>query len=192
MIAACAEYRIKNTHGTTPLECVADAKSAVRWLRENARRLGIDSNKIAAGGGSAGGHLAACTALVHGFDEKNEDLSVSSKPNLLVLFNPALDTSGMTEKFDQYAKDLSPDHNVKKSTPATIVFHGTADTVVPFEQATRFRDLMTAAGNVCELMPYEGKQHGFFNYGSDQDHHFFNQTIRQMDAFLSSRNFLKK
>ena len=63
MVAACADYRIKSKHGVTPKECVEDAKSAVRWLRQNAAKLGIDPNRIAASGGSAGGHLAACTAL---------------------------------------------------------------------------------------------------------------------------------
>src|SRR5579862_275986 len=52
MVAASAEYRIKNTHHTSPEKCVEDSKSAVRWMRMNARRLGIDPGKIIAGGGS--------------------------------------------------------------------------------------------------------------------------------------------
>ena len=61
MVAMCAEYRTQNRHKTTPFECVIDGKSAVRWARKNAARLGIDPGKIAAGGGSAGGHVAAAT-----------------------------------------------------------------------------------------------------------------------------------
>jgi len=59
MVAVVADYRVKSRQNTTAKECVADGKSAVRFLRENAVRLGIDPNRIAAGGGSAGGHVAA-------------------------------------------------------------------------------------------------------------------------------------
>ena len=91
MVAIVADYRVKSRHGVTPIECVMDAKSALRWVRGHANEFGIDANRIAAGGGSAGGHLAAATALVKGFEEKSEDLKVSSRPNALALFNPALD-----------------------------------------------------------------------------------------------------
>jgi len=59
MVAISASYRLKNVHGTTPKEALEDAKSAIRYLRLNAKELNILPNKIAAGGGSAGGHLAA-------------------------------------------------------------------------------------------------------------------------------------
>ena len=72
------------------VSCVADAKSAIRYVRQNAARLGVDPNRLAAGGGSAGGHLAACTGVIQGFDEAGEDTSISSVPNALALFNPAV------------------------------------------------------------------------------------------------------
>ncbi len=74
MVAIVADYRVKSRHGVTPVECIADAKSAIRWVRSHAKEFGIDPYWIAAGGGSAGGHLAAATATVREFDEKGEDL----------------------------------------------------------------------------------------------------------------------
>ena len=56
MVAISAEYRVKSRNGTSPLECVKDGNSAVRWVRSHAEELGIDPSKLAAGGGSAGGH----------------------------------------------------------------------------------------------------------------------------------------
>src|SRR5579871_6255350 len=56
MVTARADYRVKSRHGVTPKECVDDARSAMRWLRENAGKLGVDPNRIVASGGSAGGH----------------------------------------------------------------------------------------------------------------------------------------
>ena len=90
MVAITADYRVGSRQHVKPVQCVADARSAIRWVRANAAKLGIDPNRIAAGGGSAGGHLAACTALITEFDEPNEDKNISATPNALVLFNPGL------------------------------------------------------------------------------------------------------
>ncbi len=93
MTTFSAEYRVKNRHGVTPRACVADGKSAVRWIRARASEYGLDAHRIAAGGGSAGGHVAACAGLLSGYEQEGEDLEVSSVPDALVLFNPVLDTS---------------------------------------------------------------------------------------------------
>jgi acetyl esterase len=90
MVAITADYRVTSRQGVKPVQCVADAKSAIRWLRRNAARLGIDPDRIVASGGSAGGHLAACTAVVPGLDDTGEDTSISATPNAAVLFNPVL------------------------------------------------------------------------------------------------------
>ena len=70
MVGMVADYRVSSRHKTTPFDCVKDAKSAVRWARRNAERLGIDPDRLAVGGGSAGGHLAAATATVDGLNEE--------------------------------------------------------------------------------------------------------------------------
>lgn len=85
MVAFSAEYRVKSRHGTTPFECVKDGKSAIRWVRAHAAALGIDPGRVAAGGGSAGGHVAAAAGVVKGLDEPGEDMSISSRPAALVL-----------------------------------------------------------------------------------------------------------
>ena len=197
MVAISAEYRVKNRHGTTPFECVADGKSAVRWVRANAARLGVNPNKIVAGGGSAGGHVAACTGVIEGLDEKHEDPNISSKPNALMLFNPAVDLVGLAKRgrsdrgFGNRVKELSPLQHVKKGVPPCIIFHGTADRTVPFESVERFCEAMKKSGNVCRLVLFEGKGHGFFNYGRDKDNSSFNQTLQAADRFLTSLGYLK-
>ena len=110
MVAITVEYRVKSRHNVTPMECVSDAKSALRWVRWNANELGIDPNRIAAGGGSAGGHLAAATATVSGYDEAGENTKVSAQPNALVLFNPALDLVSLklTAQLGEAARGISP------------------------------------------------------------------------------------
>ena len=66
---------------------MADARSAIRWMRENADELGIKRNKIAAYGWSAGAHLAASAAI---FNHEDDSEKYSSSPNALVLYSPAL------------------------------------------------------------------------------------------------------
>ena len=63
MVAITADYRVLSRQHSTIVDSVRDAKSAIRYVRENAARLGIDPQRIAAGGGSAGGHLAAASGL---------------------------------------------------------------------------------------------------------------------------------
>ena len=113
MMAISAEYRVRSRHGTTPFECVADGKSAIRWVRANADKLGVNPDKIVASGGSAGGHVAACTGVIEGLDEESENSNISSKPNALVLFNPAVDLVEFAKKRSsdkrfKRAKEISP------------------------------------------------------------------------------------
>ena len=197
MIAIVADYRVKTRQDAKPADCVSDAKACVRWVRANAARLGIDPERIAVGGGSAGGHLAASTATLPGLDTAKDDKSVSCLPNALVLFNPAtvlapfpgLDLKGFgaglsKEKFGCEPTEISPLHHVKKGTPPTIIFHGKSDTTVPYSTVEKFAEVMKAAGNRCELVGYEGQPHGFFNKSK------YAETLAAADDFLVSLGYL--
>jgi acetyl esterase/lipase len=197
LVAFSADYRVKSRNKTTPFECVKDAKSAVRWIREHAAELGVDPNRIIAAGGSAGGHIAGCTGVIDGCEEDGENLAISSVPNLMILYNPVLDTTekgyGATNFKPGQQSDLSLCHHVKPGIVPTIVFHGTADTTVPFENAERFERLMKEAGNECVLVPFAGKGHGFFNgsfFRAKNGDDTFNETMKQSIAFLSTQNYL--
>ncbi len=198
MMAFCADYRVESRHNTTPLECVKDGKTVIRWMREHASELGLDPDRIVAAGGSAGGHVAACTGVIEGNEEAGEKTRISSAPNAMILFNPVLDTTakgyGAKNFKPEQQTDLSPCHHVRKGVVPTIVFHGTADKTVPFENAVRFTKLMKEAGNECVLVPFEGKDHGFFNGSlfrkgnSDAD---FELTMKNAIEFLKANGILK-
>jgi len=199
IVAFSATYRLINKHHTTVYECIQDGKSAVRWLRTHAEQLGIDPDKIIAAGGSAGGHVAACTAMIEGFEEEGEDRTVSSKPNALILFSPVLDTTEKGYGSDKMIRgkktDLSPCHQVREGLPPTILFHGTRDTTVPPENAERFERLMKETGNHCVRVSFEGRRHSFFNgsgfrkNNTDED---FNTTMEKSFEFLKSIEFLSE
>ena len=158
-----ADYRIARVHHTTPDKCVEDAKSAVRWLRAKAGEFGVDPDRIAAGGGSAGGHLAAATALVPGFDA-DDKAGVSCKPNALLLFNPALNLT-RASIHDADGKDvgaaISPTRFLAKDAPPAVIFFGTADRLAP--QGHEYRDRGKELGCRVELFTAAGQPHGFFN-----------------------------
>jgi len=191
MICFRADYRVKSRQGTTPFESLKDAKSAIRYLRAHASELGVDPDKIVASGGSAGGHLAAATAVIDGFNEKGEDLSLSCVPNALVLFNPVFDNGPGGYGFDRVGeayKEFSPIHNIREGMPPAVVFLGTEDKLIPVETAEYFKTVMEKVGSRCELFLYEGEGHGFFNYRNLEN---YNSTVERTDQFLISTGFLQ-
>jgi len=190
MVAISAEYRTARPHGTTPAECVKDGKSALRYVRANAKSLGIDPLRIAAGGGSAGGHVAAAIATLEGFNDPEDDSTVSAKPDALVLFNPVFD-NGPTgyghDRVKAYWQSFSPLHNLSSQTPPAVVFLGTKDNLIPTTTAEAFRDTMKKLGVRSELFLYEGQPHGFFNAKNPE---YYEKTLAEADRFLTSLGYL--
>jgi acetyl esterase/lipase len=202
MVAITADYRVWTRQQAKVVQCVADAKSAMRWVRAHAAEWGIDPDRIAAGGGSAGGHLAACSGTITGFDEPGESTSVSAQPNAMVLFNPAIalaaiegtDFKGfekmLADRLGTDAVNISPAHQVKPGIAPTIIFHGESDTSVAFSSVKAFDDSMKKAGNRCELVGYPGEGHGFFNYRNGGGKNFFD-TLEKTHRFLASLGWIK-
>jgi len=190
MVAARADYRVKSRHGVTPKECVEDAKSAIRWMRQNAVTLGVDPDRIVAAGGSAGGHIAACTALTPGLDAEGEDTKVSSEPNALVLFNPVLRFDGIPQLMERIGngealgKAISPTLHLKKDSPPTLILFGTADRLSPMGE--EFMKKSKELGHRAEMFTADGQPHGFFNRPP-----WLERTTQRMDKFLVSIGYLE-
>ena len=188
MVAARSDYRVKTRHGTGREKCVEDAKSAVRYLRANAGSLGIDGDRIVGSGGSAGGHLAIAAFTTPGLEAEGEDEKISSKPNLLVLFNPVLDlTDGNWRnkaETDELAKNISPSLNLSDRTPPAIMFFGADDKLV--SQARRFIARSRELGNEAGLWIADGVSHGFFNRPPWRQ-----TTLYLTEQFLARHGYLK-
>jgi len=190
MVAVQVEYRFasKGDKGGPPTVCIQDARSAMRWVRSHARELGIDPLRIAAGGGSAGGHLAAFASMVNGCDDPGDDLSVSPRGNAQLLFNPVLDNGPGGYSHERMGKnwmDYSPAHHVSTDDPPAIVFLGTKDALVPVKTLASFAKQMADRGVRCEERYYADREHGFFNKSPDRE-----ATIAECDAFLVSLGWL--
>jgi acetyl esterase/lipase len=191
IVTARPDYRLR-PDGVTPDKCVEDARSAVRWLRANAAKLGIDPKKVISSGGSAGGHLAYCTSIKQGADDPNDDTTISCIPEAMVLYNPALfysDSEGVATAVGRGAvsaerlKSISPLDHVDKDTPPALILFGTRDRLK--RGADEYLKLAKEAGIRAEMFTAEGESHGFFNTEP-----WLSKTTAEVDKYLVSLGYL--
>ncbi|MHC4881873.1 MAG: alpha/beta hydrolase [Planctomycetota bacterium] len=194
VLAIAPEYRTRSNGGVDPPECVKDGKAAVRYVRKHAKELNIDPNRIAVGGGSAGGHIAAATGTLTKFEHKDEDLSVSCRPNVMLLYNPVYDNSEKGygyNKVKEYWRDISPLHNIDKNIPPAIVFFGSNDKHLKVSNAEMFQKKMQDLGVRSELLVYEKQRHGFFNSSKKTGaNKWFLEVLAETHEFLAEYGYL--
>ncbi len=175
--------------GITLIESVKDARSAIRWLRENAETLKIDPDKIIVSGQSAGGQLAWATALMDTINEQTDNLKISTMPDALVLYSSNYNTLEpwidmiFGEKHEQIWS-VSPYHNLRSGLPPALGFYGTSDcTVLPYI-VQLFDKRMRELGNPFELIPLEGRDH-YLGDGNEKYARYFDEGIlERTDEFL--------
>ena len=165
VVVGLADYRVRNRQGVMLDQCAEDARSAVRWVRANCKTLGVDPGRVIVGGGSAGGHISACTAIAEAPNSATDDLRVSCLPNALLLFYPVaslVDDSraGAFKRLlgEDLALKLSPARHVTKSWPPTVMFSGTAD--IELRNGILLHNNAKEAGVNFELYLAEGHGHG--------------------------------
>lgn len=202
MVAATIRYRFlgdpkKNAFATgkNPGDCLSDAKSAMRWLRSHAADFNIDPDRIAAGGGSAGGHLAAALNTISGYDDPADDLKVSPKANALVLLYPAFDLlKGWTGGISQCRKagidpaTFSPATLAGKDFPPTIILVGKLDPVSPPASNSAFLARMKNDGVPVDLFTYDGKEHKLFERKKTDPH--YQSYLIQADRFFQNLGWI--
>lgn len=200
MVAICVDYRAGHDAGFTPKHAIADAKSSVRWVRQHADELGVDSEKIVMCGASAGGYVCVSSIM---FDHVDDDpvyhqRSCNHIPNALIIFGAGMDGVDIMQRrypeiLDQ-AIEISPLHNIKKGLPSTLWMCGTKEDnpAIPsglYVQNKLFVERMVESGNEIHFEEYEGMEHGFFKYGR-HDNKYFHQTNARMAAFLGGMGFI--
>lgn len=192
-VAVIFEYRELSKHRVSPLEAVADGRSALRWLRLNHRELGIHRERIVAAGASGGAHLCLCAAMLSDFDEPGDPEEISCVPDALALFSPVVDTTKKGVGYQYFrdpneAKTTSPSKNVRKGLPPSIVFLGLDDRVVAPASVIRFARSMKRKKNRCDLHTFPREGHSFFNFNVSMRN--FEASLNEMDRFLVDLDFL--
>ena len=196
-VGACIEYRLSG-EAMFPA-AVEDVKCAVRWMRANAKNYRVDTDLIAAVGGSAGAHLAAILGTTDASIDLEGDggyTEYSSKVNAVVAFNGVFDMIAMTdgknageivssflggspsEIPETYAL-ASPITHIYATSAPCLLLHGTGNTTVPFQQSIDFKKKLESVSVHAELYQADEAEHGFFNCPP-----FFQPTLNRMEAFL--------
>lgn len=198
-VNACIEHRLSG-EAIFPA-ALEDAKASVRYLRANAARYRINSDKIGVIGASSGGHLAALlgtTGGVREFEGNGGHSGFSSRVQAVVVLYPALDlpmlgTKGLpphqraVAKFlgKTYAEDpklwtkASPPTYVNKDSAPFLFMHGTEDKI-PYVQSVNMMKQLQAAGVHAELFTAEGTGHNFANRPE-----WFTQVLERIEQFLT-------
>ena len=194
MVAIQVDYRLLDRSGNEPpIPCIEDARSSMRWVRANAAKLGIDPDRIASGGGSAGGHLAAFLGMMDGFDHPDDDRKISARSNAMILHDPAFDNGpgkwGHQRVKERY-KEFSPYYNVQPKQPPCLIIVGEKDGIIPPPRVLAFAEEMKKAGNRCEAIVYPGKPHDFHNWNPNKANPDFYDTLERVDRFLISLGWL--
>lgn len=200
IVAFSVQYRLQDLKkGITPYESVLDAQKAIRWLRKNAKKFSINTNKIASYGWSAGAHLAACAAIFKNLAAPNE--KISSSPNLLLLKSPALSLLSYRNFQKRLlgkvkVENISPAEFVTKNTPASIIVIGRDDTVTPLKGSELYKKNMDKYNNECELIIYDGVGH-LFTPSSEADNGWpkpdkkvASDAKEKMDIFLKKHHYI--
>ncbi len=191
MVAVTPEYRIKNKHKTGPDKSIEDGRSAIRWVRMNAAALGVDPARVVGSGGSAGGTCVSVAALSDAFEPEGEDRSVSSKPDVLVLYNPALLVPGMAGEERASESKLLGAWSIRKGSPPMILFFGSKDKWLAGGREVARQSV--ALGNRAELYIAPGLGHGFFNDSSKAENGvpgWHEAVLFETDVFLTSLGYL--
>ena len=201
IVTFSVDYRLSIENGVvpsktiSPIECVMDAKSAMRWVRKNAEKFHVDKNKIVASGQSAGGHLALCTAMIDDYNEKSDDLSISCSPNAILLFSACVNAvEGWCDHLlgDRRTKiwSISPFHNVRKGLPPMIEFHGSDDEQVPKWTVQFFKSEIEKQGNYFEQHMYEGRKHYLGDGNPKYSRYYDDDILKLADNFLRKYHLL--
>ena len=189
LVTVTISYNLLPNGGTaaTPLECFADVKAAMRYLRDHASELRINPDQIVSSGGSAGGHLAAALATL--------EPDKSYAPNAMILLAPAYDLVNgwatgrliCTEAGIDPAA-FSPALHVDAATPPTLILAGRNDGISKPTINRAFVESMRQKGNYAEFIEYAGKGHALFPRDKADPH--FRATIYYMERFLRELGYL--
>jgi acetyl esterase len=187
LVAISANYKLcpKEIRGSLPEGTsykrwsVMDAKSAIRWVKTNAGKLGIDPKKIILGGGSAGAHIATLALLDEEFNNTT-DPDIDTDVAALLLFNPAY-----TIPENEPIQDVNEFRKMKPVLPRSIIFYGSKDgwKISNFDHLV---PLLKKQGTQFEEWIAQGEGHSFFDYVLWCD-----VVLAKSDEFLCSMNFIQ-
>jgi alpha-L-fucosidase 2 len=148
---------------------VDDVQSAIAYVKTNARKYNVDPERLAVLGESAGAHLASLAverspasvaAIVALYPPTDLVSLVKNARSIPEGLRQIVRAAGMEGLVTGFLRDLSPIAHVKAGLPPFLLIHGTADSVVPYDQSEQMLAKLRENGIESELMTVEGGGHG--------------------------------
>ncbi len=191
IVGISVDYRLADGESITPFDSAEDAKAAVRWARSQAELLNIDPKRVGAYGESAGGLLAAATAITEESPTKEE---LNAVPNAFVLVSPALNVETSASFIAlagrrQDVRSIELGEHVRRGLPPTIILTGALDRAIPPETLVEFCEKMRQAKNRCELEIYPEVGH-MLEPPDENSAAKVNAAKTRYDAYLKADQFL--
>ena len=181
LVTITASYRVpvKRKVASDKRMGVSDAKSVIRWVKSNATKLGIDPNKIIAGGDSAGGHISLLATLnEQGLNDPSDPKEIDTSIVAYIGYNPAFTEN---DKDDAQVDILA---HLKKDFPPSIIFLGSTDHWLRGWQTTQSR-LMKMGVNNIDLRLAQNEGHAFWIFQPWSD-----RLLIEADKFLVKQGLL--
>jgi len=182
MVVAQVEYRLRNRHGTNADHALSDVTDALIWLRDNGAQYGVDPQRIASSGFSAGAHLSVAAAVL-------EPEGSPARPDLTVSFSGCMDMTDdgyMIDKAGGYAaaRAISPLHALTGPTPPLYLVNADRDEDCAFETAQAFVEAARAQGSDVTFQEVRDAGHFFL-----RDPARATETQARVNAFLDEQGF---
>jgi len=160
--------------------CITDAKSAIRWYKQNSDELGIDPKRIIAGGGSAGGHISLLATTTPDLNDPNDPKGYDTSVAAYLLFNPALSAGDAKDPAVDFLQQLKADF------PPSIAFFGSEDNWMKKGWGSAYDKMKSLGVKSADFKIAEGMGHGFFNRQPWAD-----VTLIAADKFLKELGFIE-
>ena len=183
LVAATSNYTLVKSkdytgEGSRKRICITDAKSVIRWMKSQAKELGLDPDRLIAGGGSAGGHVSMLATHNPGLNDPGDPTDVDTSVAAYVLFNPAF------SPIDERDPEVDMLQHLDADMGPSIAFFGTEDKWKPGWDAVQ-QKLESMGADQIELKLAPGEEHAFFNHQPWKD-----LTLIAADEFLTKLGFL--
>ncbi len=188
-VSVTFEYRVSSRTESGPMEALEDARSAIRWLSENADVLGIDPERIVVLGAAGGAWLALNLIM-----PKDKDLTIPVRPCAAILFSALVSTGPKGRHYERFpdkkaAKAHNPFSLMRRKLRPMLFIHGKSDRQCPHEEVVSFTRKSRWRRNKCDLFDFTGADHSFFNF--NVHHGNFEMTVSAADRFLTESRVLK-
>jgi len=182
-VVAASDYRFSG-EALYPA-AIEDTTDAVRWLRDNAGRFGIDPTRIVLFGQSAGGYLALAVGLSRELDPVQGVIAWYPVTDFSGIVDdefanhyPSLWLGGELSAMPELVEQARLPRLARADAPPILLQHGTTDTMAPFDQSVRMHTALVDAGARVEFDRFEGAEHFFVGCTDDEVRAIFARAMQ--------------